>query len=190
MLLILTGTNNFLLRAELRRLVADFEAEHGDMALERLDGEDASFERIQEALQSLPFLASKKMVVLLVPSANKQFTEKAETLLSELPETTDLIMVEPKLDKRLAYYKFLKKQPGFTEFHELDEMGLSKWLVALAKEKSAVLSLQDAKYLVERVGHHAHCHQRAHRPHAAEHYLSAAGDCFCRQPAPGFADVS
>ena len=151
--MILTGANNYALRAKLHELVSKFVAEHGDdMALERLDGDEASYERMQEAMQSLPFLADRKMVVLQVPSSNKQFTEKAADLLKELPDTTDLIIVEPKLDKRLAYYKLLKKQPGFTEFSELDEMGLSKWLVTQAKEKGASLNLADARYLVERVG--------------------------------------
>jgi DNA polymerase-3 subunit delta len=149
---ILTGTNNYLLRAELKRQVEAFVAEHTDMALERLDGDEATFERIQESLQSLPFLASRKLVVLQAPGSNKQFAEKAADLLKELPETTDLIIVEPKLDKRLAYYKLLKKQKGFTEFGELDEMGLARWLVAEARQKDAQLGLADAKYLVERVG--------------------------------------
>jgi DNA polymerase-3 subunit delta len=149
---ILTGANNYLLRQELRSLVAPFEAEHGDMALEKLDGDDASFERIQESLQSLPFLADRKLVVLQAPSANKQYTEKAQELLSDTPETTDVIIVEPKLDKRLSYYKFLKKQKGFKEFAELDENGLARWLVTLAKEKGAKLAPADARYLVERAG--------------------------------------
>src|SRR4051812_34103675 len=107
MIVILTGSNSFLLRAELQRRVAAFVAEYGDMGLERLDGEEAEYARIQEALQSLPFLADKKMVVLTSGSSNKQFAEKAEELLKELPETTELIIVEPKLDKRSGYYKFL-----------------------------------------------------------------------------------
>jgi DNA polymerase-3 subunit delta len=144
--------NHYTLQAEFKRLVAGFIAEHGDMALERLDGEEDSYERIQEALQSLPFLADKKMVVLQAPGNNKQFSEKVEGLLSELPETTDLIIVEPKLDKRSVYYKFLKKQPGFHEFSELDERGLAKWLAAQAKEQGATLNTADAAYLVARVG--------------------------------------
>lgn len=149
---ILTGSNNYLLRAELRRLLADFEAAHGDMALEQLDGETAAYNRVQESVQSLPFLAERKMVVLQTPGANKEFAEKAAKLLEELPETTDLIIVEPKLDKRSAYYKFLKKQQGFTEFGELDENTLAKWLVSQAKERGTALSLSDAHYLIERVG--------------------------------------
>lgn len=152
MITILTGANNFRLRQELRRLVDAFLAEHGDIALERLDGEEASYEKMQEAVQSLPFLASRKLVVLKSPGANKQFAEKAENLIKELPETTDLIIVEPKLDKRSVYYKLLKKQKGYQEFNELDERGLAKWLVDTAQEQGASLSMNDAAYLVSRVG--------------------------------------
>src|SRR3954463_24836 len=101
MIVTLSGENSFALQQELRKLADAFLAEHGDMALERVDGEEAEFVRIQEALTSLPFLSNKKMVVLRSPSANKKFVEEAETLLAEVPETTDVVIVEPKLDKRL-----------------------------------------------------------------------------------------
>ena len=141
-----------MLGAALTTLTQQFLDEQGDMALEKLDGEEASFERIQEALQSLPFLASKKMVILRAPSANKQFTEHAERLLQELPETTDVILVEPKLDKRSSYYKLLKKVTDFQEFAELDRAGLARWLVTAAKAQGGSLSQGDASYLVDRAG--------------------------------------
>jgi DNA polymerase-3 subunit delta len=149
---VLTGENSFMLQAELHRLVAEFVAEHTDMALEQLDGEEAEFDRLREALQSLPFLASKKLVVLRSPSANKQFVEAVQDLLAELPETTDVIIVEPKLDKRQSYYKFLKKQPGFHEFSQMDVPRLAKWLVDQAAFQGRTLESRDATYLIERVG--------------------------------------
>lgn len=148
----LTGENSFMLRGELNSLVRQFLGEHGDMALERLDGEEASFERLQEALQSLPFLANRKMVVLRSASLNKQFVEHAQRLLSELPDSTDLIFVEPKLDKRSSYYKLLKKDTDFRDFPELDRAGLARWLVAAAKAQGGALSPSDASYLVDRAG--------------------------------------
>jgi DNA polymerase-3 subunit delta len=150
MITVLTGANAFSLQSVLQKQVAEFVAEHGDLALERLDGEEAPYERIQEALTSLPFLASKKMVLLRAPSANKQFVERAETLLKDVPETTDVLIVEPKLDKRVAYYKFLKKQANFSEFNEQDSGGLARWLVGRASELGGTLSPQDANYLIER----------------------------------------
>jgi len=148
----LTGANDYARGRELRGLVADFVAEHGDMALEKLDGETASFERLQESLQSLPFLATRKLVVLQDPSSNKAFAEAIDSLLAGLPETTDVILVEPKLDKRLSYYKTLKKQTDFREFPDLDAGGLASWAVSYAKEQGGTLAPSDARSLIERVG--------------------------------------
>jgi DNA polymerase-3 subunit delta len=148
----LTGENSFGLQAELDKLVGLFVAEQGDLALERLDGEEITLNRVSEALTSLPFLADKKLVVLRRPSASKQFIEAAEKMLEEIPETTDVIIVEPKLDKRLAYYKYLKKATDYREFAQLDVPGLARWLSGEAKARGGVLSPRDAQYLVERVG--------------------------------------
>lgn len=132
--------------------MGDFVAVYGELALERIDGEEAAFPRLAEALTSLPFLAGKKLVVLRRPSANKEFLEQFEALLGEVPETTSVIIVEPKLDKRLNYYKWLKKATDFRDFPPHDTNGLAKWLEAEAKAGGGQLSLNDARYLVERVG--------------------------------------
>lgn len=141
-----------MLKAELDRLVGDFVQEHGDFALERLDGEEAEYGRITESVQSLPFLASKKLVVLKNGGANKQFAENIEHILDSITDSTDLIIVEPKLDKRLSYYKTLKKKTDFREYAALDVLGLANWLNKAAKERGGELKTADARYLVERVG--------------------------------------
>lgn len=140
------------MQAELDRLVADFLAVNDRMGLERLDGEEVSFERMQEAVQSLPFLVSRKLVVLRSPGMNKTFTEQVEQIFADVPENTDVVLLEPKLDKRSSYYKYLKKHTEYREFPELDGRGLAQWLVAEAKTAGGSLSLGDATYLVNRVG--------------------------------------
>ncbi|MGH7195884.1 MAG: DNA polymerase III subunit delta [Candidatus Saccharimonadales bacterium] len=152
MITTLAGENSFALGNELGLLVQKFLSEFDAMGLERIDGEEADFNKISEALNSLPFLAGKKLVVLRSASANKQFIESAEDLLKDLPETTDVILVEPKLDKRSSYYKFLKKATDFKEFNALDENGLARWLVEIAKQKDASISPADARFLVQRLG--------------------------------------
>ncbi len=152
MIVCLTGENSFALHLELKKLVSAFVSEHSDMALERLDGEEVTFEQMQEALQSLPFLASRKMVVLRTPGVNKKFVESIERLLNDLPETTDLLIVEQKFDKRSTYYKLLKKVTDFREFMELDRSGLARWLASEAKNRGGNLITADATFLVDRVG--------------------------------------
>ncbi|HUP26510.1 MAG TPA: DNA polymerase III subunit delta [Candidatus Limnocylindrales bacterium] len=148
----LTGSNHFLVQAELRKLVKAFVAEHTEMGLQRFDGEEAEYDQIREALESLPFLASKKLVVLRNPSANKEFVARAEQLLANLPDSTDLIIHEPKLDKRSVYYKYLRKHTTYKEFNELEEAGLIKWLCEQAKSQGGNLDSSVARYLIERLG--------------------------------------
>lgn len=152
MITTLTGANSFGLQAKLRELVDVFVAANGDLALERIDGQEQELAKIIEALNGLPFLAAKKLVVLRQPGTNKQFADEAEQLLNDLPETTDVILVEPKLDKRLVYFKFLKNNTEFIEFPELDPSGLARFLVDSAKQQGGSLSQSDARYLVDRVG--------------------------------------
>jgi DNA polymerase-3 subunit delta len=151
MIVTLTGENSFALQQELQQLVQAFIAEHGDLALERIDCEGAEPDRIREAVAGLPFLAARKMTVLRSIGTNKQVQEQLESLLQAAAETTDVVIVEPRPDKRLSYYKFLKTQ-DLREFPELDAAGLARWLVETAKERGGSLSPVDARYLVERVG--------------------------------------
>ncbi len=152
MIVTLTGNNSYELQQGLKAIESSFIEDYGDMGLERLDCEEVDYDRIRESIESMPFLASKKMVVLRTPSAQKEFVEHAEDLLATLDDTTDVVIVEPQLDKRSRYYKFLKNRTEFKEFNELDEAGLASWMMALVKEKGGTLSSADARYIVRRVG--------------------------------------
>jgi DNA polymerase-3 subunit delta len=154
MITTLTGTNSFTLKSHLQQLVTRFVHDHTDMGLERFDGEEAPYDRMRESLESMPFLASRKLVIIRNGSANKQFVEHAEKLLGGVPETTDVIVLETKLDKRSSYYKYLHKHTEYQEFNEPDEQSLIRWLVDTAKAAGGTLSSVDARYLMERVGVH------------------------------------
>lgn len=152
MVVVLTGGNYFALTSELKKLTSQFVGKYGDLALQRLDGEEVEFNQVQEALTSLPFLASAKMVVFKSPLASKKFTDTAEKLIADLPDTTELVLVQPKFDKRSALYKLLQKTTDFRQFNELSEQQLASWLVERAKEQGASLSKPDANFLIGRVG--------------------------------------
>lgn len=136
----------------LRRLVADFVAAHTDLGLERLDGEEVSYEQMLGSVRSLPFLAARKLIVLRAPGANKDFVEHFEQFPGEVAETNDVVLVEPKLDKRLTYYKQLQKHTEFHDFKLLDGPELVRYLVAHAKEQGGSLTSGDARLLIDRVG--------------------------------------
>jgi DNA polymerase III delta subunit len=152
MITTLTGENETL-RAQMQRQIVDtFVAVYGDMGLERIDGEEASYGHMHEAVQSLPFLAGRKLVVLRSPSANKEFVESFEQFLQDVAETNDVLIVEPKLDKRLSYYKRLKKDTDFKELKVLDSSALAAFAMQHVKGQGGTLSSGDARLLIERVG--------------------------------------
>lgn len=147
-----TGANDFARTQALRQRVAEFVQQHGDFAVERLDGESTSSEQMRASVESLPFLTARKLVVLREPSKQKVFTEAIADILAAVSESTDVIIVEPKLDKRLSYYKILKKDTQLQEFPQLDANGLSRWASEYVKQNGGTLSATDAKLIVDRLG--------------------------------------
>lgn len=152
MIFTLVGNNTFALKNRLDELTSKFITQYGDLALERFDGEDNDSAAIIEGLQSLPFLSSKKMVVIRNRGANKQLAEQIEQIISSIPESTDVVFYEPLTDKRTTFYKTLKSKTQFEEINDLSVPELAKWLVNEAKKQSARLTFTDANYLVERIG--------------------------------------
>jgi DNA polymerase III delta subunit len=152
MIVVLTGSNDYLRSSELKNLTDGFVKAYGEFGLEKIDASDVEFGRLLESVSSLPFLASRRMIILSNVSANKLLTENVEQLLDATTESTDLIIDERKFDKRLTLYKTLKKRTDYREFAELDERGLASWLVTEAKSRGGELKSTDASYLITRAG--------------------------------------
>ena len=146
------GENDAVRVAAVRKHVADFVAQYTDMGLERLDGEEVSYDRILEAAQSIPFLVERKLVVLKSASLNKEFTERFDEFLDSVSESTDVLLEEGKLDKRTSFYKQLQKKTEFTDFKILDANGLVRFAGEYTRQQGGVISTGDARYLIERVG--------------------------------------
>lgn len=148
----LTGPNTYEVKVKLKTLIDAFAKEHGDLAVQIIDASDTGINVLRQALTSLPFLSLKKLVVIKDLTQNKALAEEVEQLLKSLPETTDLVIVESSIDKRLTTYKTLKNETDFQEFKALDQAATTSWLIKTAKDLSANINSIDARYLSERVG--------------------------------------
>lgn len=151
MITTLTGKNNFeLLRAK-QKLVADFVQEFSDMALEQIDCSAVEPQVIYDALTNLPFLVSKKLVVLDEPSSNKALAEKLPDWAAHA-DSIDVLIIEPSVDKRTVFYKFLQTKTKIKEFAPLRPYEVEAWIKNYSKEKNIVLSQPAIKLLIDRVG--------------------------------------
>ena len=152
MIATLFGSNSYGLKRRLDELTQAFVKEYGELALERLDAEETTAETLLEALQSLPFLAQRKLVIVRNGCLNKDFSEQIEQIISSISNTTDMVFYEPQIDKRTAYFKVLKSKTQLEEFNEMDARNLAQWLVDETKKSGGALSFIDGNYLVERLG--------------------------------------
>jgi DNA polymerase-3 subunit delta len=152
MIVALSGNNFYLLKRRLNELVDKFVAGNGELALQRIDAEESEPDAVLEAVQSLPFLASRKLVVLRGVGSNKTLSGQIEQIIGSAGDTTDIVFYEPSVDKRTVYFKVLKSKTKLEEYNELDVQSLSKWLVNEVKDQGGELGFSDANYLVERVG--------------------------------------
>jgi DNA polymerase-3 subunit delta len=152
MITVIVGSNVSMVTEAAQKAVAAFVSQYGDMAVERYDGEDLTAGQLESALQALPFLSEKRLVVLKNVSKQKDVAEKLQALLPDVPETTDVVIIESAPDKRTAFYKFLLKQKTVERYEALDASQLQRWLVDEAGELQAGISPSDAMYLIDRVG--------------------------------------
>lgn len=152
MLRAIFGENDFVVKQRKKALIAEYLDEFGsDIGLEQFDS-SVEPQTLWQSVTAQPFLVSKKLVIVNNPSEK---TELAEFLLEksgEVPETTDLVIVEGKLDKRKAYYKGLKKLSNGEECNPLDDHAIADWLVKTAKEKGLALTKSQAQKIINRAG--------------------------------------
>lgn len=152
MIVSLTGNNSYSLNKRLREIVDKFKADFGELAIERIDGEESDAQAITDAVQGLPFLTAKKLVIVRSLSNNKLAAEHIEQIISSASPDTDVIFYEPITDKRTVFYKTLKAKTQFEELDSLDSHGLAGWLVGQASVQGGELTATDARYLIDRVG--------------------------------------
>lgn len=151
MIITLSGDNDFAIRSFINDAVKRHRNTYGDMTLQRFD-EDTELAVIEEAVLAVPFLASQSLIITRGLAQDKSHHDQIIQLIEKVPDTTTLILHEPKLDKRTALYKVLQSRTDFTDFKTLDTAALRDWVVAEFKSRDVEISKDLARSLIERAG--------------------------------------
>lgn len=148
----LTGDNEYLIKKRLDQLVSEFEDKNGNFSVERIDSSKIDFDDLISNIQSVSFLSPKRMFVLLQPGKFEEWTNSFSELSKTIPGSTTVIVVEPRLDKRLKYYKDLRLIKRFESYDNLVGSKLGGWVIEYAKNQGSVINFNDANYLISSVG--------------------------------------
>ncbi len=146
---IFTGENAYEIRRISNALIQKFVQEHGDLALERIDGAEVTKAGLIDAVQSMPFLATNKMVVVADMTDKDILVALAEL---DVPQSTELVVLIPKVDKRATYYKKLASLPGYKSFDNSTARDLSDWVQKTVTQRGGKITNRDAQYFIEQLG--------------------------------------
>jgi DNA polymerase-3 subunit delta len=152
MVITITGDNRHKVRAEVTSVIEAFVAQHGLLAVERFEAAETEVEQILSAVSSVSLLSPRKLVFIQDLETSKSLTERVEDLVEQTPADATLLIEIGKLDKRLTYGKFLKKNSDYREFGALSPQETIGWVVESAKEKGGQIDRGTAQYLVDFIG--------------------------------------
>ncbi len=150
MITLLTGDNAFEIERTLERLVSDFDGE-----AERVDGARLELRQLPDLLMGVSLFADKRLIIVKDLSESREVWSGLGDWLERVSSDIDLVLVEPKLDKRTATYKALKKGVKVIECLEWSDRDTSKatdWIIDEAQKLGLKLDKKSAQLVVARVG--------------------------------------
>jgi len=163
-----TGEESYLIHEQISGWKKAFITKHGDINLATLDAGEIPINDIVLQAEAMPFLGDKRLIFVHgLPDAPKTRNagkvskkdekregdlEKLEKALGDLPETTVIVFVQSKPDKRKSFYKKLTKKAEVKEFKQLQGYDLNTWIQKTVKQKGGKISSSDTEYLISLAG--------------------------------------
>jgi len=152
MITLLTGENTYQNRLVRVQTIAKFRESHTLDAVTVVDGTVLSKDDLPQLLMGTNLFAPERYIVIDDAHAQKIIWEALGEYLSQVSDTTDVLLVAAGADKRTKTYKWLQKHADVRESKALDERALANWLQAESRTVGASLTPELARYIVEYVG--------------------------------------
>src|SRR5215208_3013179 len=158
----LFGNDEFAITRKLKEFEADFpDPTSADMNTARLEARSTSENDLNNAVNAMPFLAKRRLVLLQNPSSkynNPSVRKKFLEYIEKTPETTRLVMyesVEPKEAERHWLIKWAEKNSKLIQTRpfmlpRLKDM--TGWIINEAKNQGGQMDPRAAEMLKDMVG--------------------------------------
>lgn len=153
MILYLYGENSFAINRQVGLIKQKYQQSTGQEGdLQNIDVSEKGIGELLSSLAVMPMFVSSRLIIARNLAAAKPAAEQIDEIINNTAESTNLVIIDPKPDKRTIMYKSLSKQKGAKEFKALRGHELVKWVISEVQKLDAKISNQDATYLVNLVG--------------------------------------
>lgn len=163
--------NLYLLYGEEKYLISYYTNKLIDVALDgtindfnfkKFKASDMSVDSLEESIEVLPFLSSKKCVVvsdLEIEKFNVTEIKKLKEIVSKIPETTVLIISQSNIEantykssKWNGFIKLIEKHGNTVNLKKLSRLSLEKQIINWAKKLNLNISQNSVEKLIEYCG--------------------------------------
>lgn len=151
------GNEEFLLNDLLEKMREEIiGGENQVFNYQVLEEEKNSLLELEEALNTLPFLGERRLVLFraakLFGGEKKEGDQLLVKIIEDLPGFTHLVIISPQVDKRKKAYQAVLKNGETIELSPLKPWELEKFLLEKVGLMGKSLDRQSMSYLLEMVG--------------------------------------
>lgn len=151
------GNEEFLLNDLLKKMRQELVGEENQIFnYQVLEEEKNSLFELEEAVNTLPFLGEKRLVIFkavkLFSGEKKEGDQLLVKIIEDLPSFTHLVIISPQVDKRKKAYQTIIKNGEVIELSSLKPWELEKFLLEKVGLMGKSLDRQSMAYLLEMVG--------------------------------------
>lgn len=166
-LFLFTGEETFLINEQVKAWKQAFLEKHGDLNLLHLDGSRIEVNELMSQVEALPFLGDKRLIFVdhippkakpagkKATKADEKQAEQSEKLMGALervPESSVVVFVQSKPDKRKKLYKKMVQVATIKSFDRLEGAALHSWISQQFKMRESSADYAVIQHLVSLVG--------------------------------------
>ncbi len=148
---LLCGDENYLKNNYKKTLIKAMTGDDG-MNTRVFTKDDIDEGAFVDAVQTLPFLADRRLVVCEDTGWFKKTSERALKAFESMPETTHIIFVESEIDKRSRMYKKIKDRGAVYEMNHPDSAYLSEFALGRIAREDKKIRTRDMEYFLAHIG--------------------------------------
>jgi DNA polymerase-3 subunit delta len=149
-----TGEEEFLKREAVEKLIGLLiEPALKSFNLDFIQARETRAEEIINLCATLPFGSKKRMVVVYdIQKLHPRHKEELSRYFPRIPESSCLVVLSNKVDKRLKFYQDIKQTATEIDFSSLKDDEVSDWIEERVKKYQKKISPKGIELLREAVG--------------------------------------
>jgi len=149
-----TGEEEFLKREAVEKLIGLLiEPTLKSFNLDFVQARESKAEEIINLCATLPFGSKKRMVVIYdIQKLHPRHKDELSKYLPHIPESSCLVVISNKVDRRLKFYQDIKQTATEIDFSSLKEDEVSDWIGERVEKYRKKMEPKGVALLLEAVG--------------------------------------